>query len=1019
MNMFSNRFSALMLTLVVAPALVAQESTGTIRGTVRAKGGEALAGVQIRFASTALIGVRNVVTDAQGNYRAPLLPPGLYRLTLTRSGFVTSSLDVQLGLGQVMRQDVNLAAEKEAGATVEVVATSAAAVDKTDVKTSTNITSEQLDVLPRTTRGMETVALLAPGVAVNSAAGGRISIRGAQTTQNRFMLNGTDIADNVFGNSSGRSFYVDDSVEETQVIQSPVHARYGNFTGGVINAITKSGGNTFTGIWRTNLSRTSWSAEAPRGLRPGQVPPNAGTGRTEDLRNASHTLLVGGPIIKDHLWFSVSTKLTPQTSSSSSFSNVAGLTTWDGNAPAYITAFSGQPFQTVSDTKFYEGKLTWGINTNHTVDASTSYSKSTTTDQLQAGSTFDPAALMDGEYVDKYFSVGYRGMLTPSMNLEARYANKRSALGGGGSASAPLPQRIGAAYSNDVTYYFNNGPFNGDAPDNRDTKTATAHLTWFSPETSLGSHMVEAGFEGIRRERQAPNDQTPTGIRLFTSGRNADGTYRMVTLQEDPDWYTAIELGISDNGTAITESQSFYLNDTWTLNNHIQLMGGLRYDKISAEDTLGGSTISSDRISPRFQVTYDPRGDQSWIFRGSWARYVGQLHDGFTNKFTFAGNPIREFFVWKGPTDTPTSNRAATYAEVVDLNNWDISARGFMGVGGALGVNVDPDLKAPYTDEISLSAAHTYANGSYLRFTFSRRESKDQLNDYLFIGDEYDYTVRSIARLNPSSPAVVVSTPSTYWVNDNRIERIYTGAEFEFNFILDRNWSFGGNYTFSRLTGNGEGADSGGRNTSSVGDVLGNYEESHINRNRPMDYYAPGGYLASDQTHRATAHLDYRKAFESGTVFTSSLLFNYNSGGVGSVTRANRFEAYIDANAAGYDYTKYSTTYTRFWGQRGMWRTNDTYNADLKLAVDVPLVSKLRYYLEVTVFNVFNVWQLGSYDTGSVGGSSSYVTDGAKSGFWAQPMALTPGYGYTGFGAYGYGNYTGGRSVVLSTGFKW
>ena len=182
MNMFSNRFSGLMLTLVVAPALVAQESTGTIRGTVRAKGGEALAGVQIRFASTALIGVRNVVTDAQGNYRAPLLPPGLYRLTLTRSGFVTSSLDVQLGLGQVMRQDVNLAAEKEAGATVEVVATSAAAVDKTDVKTSTNITSEQLDVLPRTTRGMDTVALLAPGVAVNSAAGGRISIRGAQTT---------------------------------------------------------------------------------------------------------------------------------------------------------------------------------------------------------------------------------------------------------------------------------------------------------------------------------------------------------------------------------------------------------------------------------------------------------------------------------------------------------------------------------------------------------------------------------------------------------------------------------------------------------------------------------------------------------------------------------------------------------------------------------------------------------------------------------------------------------------------
>ena len=85
MSVIGNRFSALMLALVVAPAMVAQESTGSIRGTVRAKGGEVLAGVQVRFASPALQGVRTVVTDSQGSFRAPLLPPGSYRLTETKT----------------------------------------------------------------------------------------------------------------------------------------------------------------------------------------------------------------------------------------------------------------------------------------------------------------------------------------------------------------------------------------------------------------------------------------------------------------------------------------------------------------------------------------------------------------------------------------------------------------------------------------------------------------------------------------------------------------------------------------------------------------------------------------------------------------------------------------------------------------------------------------------------------------------------------------------------------------------
>jgi len=257
MNRFQIRPITLLALSVIAAPMVAQESTGQIVGSIRTKAGEPVVGAEIRLNSTALQGTRVVVTDAKGAFRAPLLPPGAYRITVVKEGYLAPRATADVGLGSIVRQDIIVGkAAESTGAVVEVIA-AAAAIDKTDVKASTNITTEMMDVLPRTTRGMDTVALLSPGVTTNSAAGGRITMRGGQTTGNRFLLNGTDVADNVFGDTSGRNFYVDDSIGETQVIQSPVSARYGNFTGGIINAITKSGSNEFTGVLRANVNRNS------------------------------------------------------------------------------------------------------------------------------------------------------------------------------------------------------------------------------------------------------------------------------------------------------------------------------------------------------------------------------------------------------------------------------------------------------------------------------------------------------------------------------------------------------------------------------------------------------------------------------------------------------------------------------------------------------------------------------------------------------------------------------------------
>ncbi|BDU72540.1 TonB-dependent receptor [Mesoterricola silvestris] len=1002
------QLSLTALALIAAPA-AAQESTGQVVGTVRTRTGEGLAGVKIRLSSPALQGVRTVVTEAKGAYRAPLLPPGSYRIDAIKEGYHTNSVTMDVGLGAVIRQDIVLGKVAEAGTTVEVIAATAA-VDKTDVKSSTNITSEIMDIIPRTTRGMDTIALLTPGVTTNTLAGMRITMRGGQTTGNRFLLNGTDIADNMYGDTTGRFFYVDDSIAETQVIQSPVNARYGNFTGGVINAITKTGSNEFTGILRMNLSRNSWYAVSPRGLRPASAPINSGTGLSEDLRNASYTLIIGGPILKDRIWFSVSTKKDPQNSIAAALYSTQGLSTLFGE-PAYQAPTNGQPYTRIGTLKFWEGKLTFGLGLNHTLEFTANKNETTQTNR-SIGGEVEPAALYDSANKNTYWTLGYRGILSSSTTLEARYAVKKDSLGGGGRADAPFPQRIYVGYSNGGFYAFNNGAFKAGSPDERDIKTAIANLTWFSPATPIGTWTVDMGFEYLNQERSAPNEQSPTGNRIFLEGRNPDGTYRVTNWADDPDQINTMEIGVSATGVATTRTTGLYLNGTLAVNDKLQLMVGGRYDEVTAKDTLGAPNIKSSAWSPRLQATYDLWGDQAWLFRASFATYTGRLHDGFTNKFTFAGNPVREWYSWGAP-----SNYAATYADVTNLANWALNANGFQGVGGASGNFVQSNLKAPSVNEWSFDIKHAYPDGSYFKAAVVRRDWKNLYNDILTIGDETAYAPRAGTGIPP------VGTVATRWITDPRLKREYTSLEFDFAARLSRELTLGGNYTYAVLRGNGEGGDSGGTNTGPVGDPLGTYDSVHYSRGRDTSYFAPMGYLNSDQRHRSSIHLDYLTRSQAGAAFNASLLFNYAGGECYSLTRTNAFEAQADAAAAGSPIVgQYPSTYNRYFGERGFGRMNDSFNFDLKLGIDVPVVSKVRYFLEVTVYNVFNHWQLTTVSTAQTTVSPAPATNSATAGFYASPWVVSASGNRTGFGTYGgdgTSNFTGGRWVMISTGIKW
>src|SRR5258708_3767359 len=126
-------------------------------------------------------------------------------------------------------------------------------------------------------------------------------MKGGFAVDNVFMRNGVDINDTLFANP--QNLFIEDAIEETQVLTSGISAEYGRFTGGVINAITKSGGNTFSGSFRTNFTNASWSKVTPFEASRNITKPNS--------LQESYEGVLGGPIVRNRLWFFTSGRYAP------------------------------------------------------------------------------------------------------------------------------------------------------------------------------------------------------------------------------------------------------------------------------------------------------------------------------------------------------------------------------------------------------------------------------------------------------------------------------------------------------------------------------------------------------------------------------------------------------------------------------------------------------------------------------------------------------------------------------------
>src|SRR5256885_2803261 len=276
-------------------------------------------------------------------------------------------------------------------------------------------TKGDVDVLP-VGRTPSQIADLAPALTSNSPNAGQVSIAGATAFDNVFMMNGVDINDNLFGTAN--NLFIEDAIQETNVLTGGISAEYGRFAGGVINMITKSGGNTFSGSFRENLGHIGkWLDETPQQKANGITNPNIWS------KNSEGTF--GGPIMRDALWFFSSGRYETKDSTQTFFFSSQQPLRHDINKRGEIK-FTGTPAM---------GHTISGDYTNNSTAQNNRYS-------LNANS-LDPSTLINETQPNDLFVTNYNGVLANKFFATLQYSQKKFGfVGAGGTDTAIIASPI-------------------------------------------------------------------------------------------------------------------------------------------------------------------------------------------------------------------------------------------------------------------------------------------------------------------------------------------------------------------------------------------------------------------------------------------------------------------------------------------------------------------------------------------------------------------------------------------------
>ena len=917
--MKSNRFLAVLTAVLLLVGVSAfAQTTSNLTGTVTL-GGNPLPGATVTISSPNLQGVRTTVTDQNGNYNYGGLPPGDYTVKFDMESMQSVTKTVRVGLAQTARADAELRLTAVAEA-ITVTASSPAVLETTEVQT--NITSKLVEDLPMG-RTLLATANLAPGVSSNGP-NGATTISGAPSFDNLFLVDGAVVNENLRGQP--HDLFIEDAIQETTVLSGAVSAEFGRFTGGVVTAVSKSGGNEFSGSFRDSLTNPKWTSRTPFEIEKNQTP--------IDKINSVYEATLGGRIIRDRLWFFAAGRHFKTTTQNS----------FRPNLTADPTGLNYNYTQGRKQDR-EELKLTGQITPKHSLTLSGLNIEDKQTNN-NFGNLFEPSAIdVSRELPNSFLTAHYNGVVTNNFLIEANASRKRYAFVGSGGDAIGDVVRGTNVYNAARGWYMGAPTFCGACGnESRNNRNWNVKGTYYLSTKSFGSHNIVGGYDDWQARRTSDNHQSASDFTIYDyynrtdypkhdANGNALVTWNPAVRPTLIIWWPILE---SSKGTDLT-TKSVFVNDKWDFNNRLSFNVGARYDKNQGADSAGNKVANDNKISPRLGVTYDVAGNGRIRVNASYSEYVSAIADGnIADAASPAGSPSILYWLYRGPAivGQPTQTALTT------LFNWFNSVGGthntsFLLGGGSNGIatQIPTPLKSPYVGEWTVGAGTQIGARGYIRGDLIHRDWK---NFYSSITNQ-----QTGQAPDPLVGGALVDVGILQ--NTDNLTRKYDALQFQASYQPWTRINVGGNYTYSKLKGNAEQETSGSGPVSNTNPA--SYPEylSYANFN-------PTGYLSADQRHKARAWVTYDQPTPVG-MFNISVLQSFDSGTPFS------YVGTIDPSATAtkdYGYIFPPTSANYYFSKRGQFRNDNISSTSLALNYNAPPIGKVQLYVEGELRNAFN-----------------------------------------------------------------
>jgi outer membrane receptor protein involved in Fe transport len=902
-------------------ATVFGQTTASLAGVVKAFG-ETLPGATVTITAPELQGSRSTITGETGAYSFSALPPGHYAITITFAGMETRVVRSTLRLSQVTRVDAVMGTASEA---ITVSGNTPSVIETPEV--STNMTLPFIERLP-IQRNQLATAQFAPGVNSNTLSNGQLYISGGPGYDNLVLVNGVVVTENTRGQM--RPMYVEDAIQETTVLTGAISAEYGRFSGGVVNSITKSGGNELRGSLRDSLSNPSWSAQSP-----------ARETRENNLNHVAEGTL-GGFVIRDRLWF-------------------FGAGRWAKNDTARqtlsIPAFAANPITSASpaisyaesnDQKRYEAKLTGQLGARQTLAASWFGVNTKGTNARFSNNIYDAASLTQRVDPESLVAVHYNGNLRSNLLAEGHYSARQFSDRTGAMTTDLIAGTVLLDRANNNTRFHAPSLCDICDAEQRNNDDVLLEVHDFFDAKSFGSHDIVAGVDRFAERRYANNHQSGSDFSIFvTRVQYSNGViYPVITPSNAAGGGTFIRWNpiLVPASANDLRTDSAFVNDTWNATSRLTFTIGARFDRNHAEDADGVVSSNDHKLSPRLAAQFDVRGDGRHRLSVSFADYASRIADSIASSNQSAGNAAAIDFAYRGPAINNGSLTVRMDEAIRRIFDYFNTQQG--GTGNRAAVNLRPNgsrtipgyatyfdgsLASPSVREITAGYGAVIGKSGFARVDYVHRDWRDF----------YAASVTTATRKTNTPLGIPVDL--TLVRNSDNLQRQYRGVQMQARWSPGR-FELGTHYTWSKLRGNddGESATSGAvANTDRTLFYPEYFTYSHV---------APIGYLAGDQRHRLRAWAGYRQPLGTGAL-EATLMQSYDSGLPYSIAGAINLTRYAGAPAnLGYATVPNGLYY---FSGRGALRTQSIRSTDLALRYSMRAAA-LELFAQGDLLNAFN-----------------------------------------------------------------